>query len=112
MEITDVNLDYLRRGALTVERLGRGIAWLDTGTHKSLLEASNYIEIIESRQGMKIACLEEIALRRGFIDCSRMRQVIDETPTSPYRDYLQQVYDETQLCGADHADKQIFGNVC
>jgi len=100
LEITDVNLHYLRRGALTVERLGRGIAWLDTGTHKSLLEASNYIEIIESRQGMKIACLEEIALRRGFIDCSRMRQVIEETPKSPYRDYLQQVYDETELCGA------------
>jgi glucose-1-phosphate thymidylyltransferase len=100
LEITDVNLHYLRRGALTVERLGRGIAWLDTGTHKSLLEASNYIEIIESRQGMKIACLEEIALRRGFIDCNRMRQVIDATPASPYRDYLQQVYDETQLCGA------------
>jgi glucose-1-phosphate thymidylyltransferase len=100
LEITDVNLDYLRRGALTVERLGRGIAWLDTGTHKSLLEASNYIEIIESRQGMKIACLEEIALRRGFIDCRRMRQVIDETPTSPYRDYLQQVYEESELCGA------------
>jgi glucose-1-phosphate thymidylyltransferase len=100
LEITDINLHYLRRGALTVERLGRGIAWLDTGTHKSLLEASNYIEIIESRQGMKIACLEEIALRRGFIDCRRMRQVIDETPTSPYRDYLQQVYEETELCGA------------
>ena len=100
LEITDVNLDYLRRGALTVERLGRGIAWLDTGTHKSLLEASNYREIIESRQGMKIACLEEIALRRGFMDCRRMRQVIDETPPSPYRDYLQQVYEETELCGA------------
>jgi len=100
LEITDINLHYLRRGALTVERLGRGIAWLDTGTHKSLLEASNYIEIIESRQGMKIACLEEIALRRGFIDCSRMRRVIDETPKSPYRDYLQQVNDEAELCGA------------
>lgn len=99
LEITDVNLHYLRRGALTVERLGRGIAWLDTGTHKSLLEASNYIEIIESRQGMKIACLEEIALRRGFIDCSRMSQVIAETPTSPYRDYLQQVFEEAGLCG-------------
>ncbi len=99
LEITDVNLDYLRRGALTVERLGRGIAWLDTGTHKSLLEASNYIEIIESRQGMKIACLEEIALRRGFIDCTRMGQIIRETPNSPYRDYLQRVYDETALCG-------------
>lgn len=99
LEITDVNLHYLKRGALTVERLGRGIAWLDTGTHKSLLEASNYIEIIESRQGMKIACLEEIALRRGFIDCSRMRRVIQETPASPYRDYLQQVFEETELCG-------------
>jgi glucose-1-phosphate thymidylyltransferase len=100
LEITDVNLDYLRRGELTVERLGRGIAWLDTGTHKSLLEASNYIEIIESRQGLKIACLEEIALRRGFIDCAHMRQIIGETPTSPYREYLQQVYEETQLCGS------------
>ena len=99
LEITDINLDYLRRGELTVERLGRGIAWLDTGTHKSLLEAGNYIEIIESRQGLKIACLEEIALRRGFIDCDHMRRIIDETPASPYREYLQQVYDETQLCG-------------
>ena len=99
LEITDVNLDYLSRGALTVERLGRGIAWLDTGTHKSLLEAGNYIEIIESRQGMKIAFLEEIALRRGFIDCAHMRRIIGETPASPYREYLQQVYDETELCG-------------
>jgi glucose-1-phosphate thymidylyltransferase len=99
LEITDVNLDYLKRGALTVERLGRGIAWLDTGTHKSLLEASNYIEIIESRQGMKIACLEEIALRRGFIDCAGMQRIIDTTPLSPYRDYLKKVYEETQLCG-------------
>jgi glucose-1-phosphate thymidylyltransferase len=99
LEITDVNLHYLRRGQLTVERLGRGIAWLDTGTHKSLLEASNYIEIIESRQGLKIACLEEIALRRGFIDCSHMLSIIRDTPTSPYRDYLQQVYDESELCG-------------
>jgi glucose-1-phosphate thymidylyltransferase len=99
LEITDVNLDYLRRGALTVERLGRGIAWLDTGTHKSLLEASNYIEIIESRQGLKIACLEEIALRRGFIDCAHMLRIIGDTPSSPYREYLQQVYDETELCG-------------
>jgi len=99
LEITDVNLEYLRRGELTVERLGRGIAWLDTGTHKSLLEASNYIEIIESRQGLKIACLEEIALRRGFIDCAHMQQIIAATPASPYREYLQQVYDETELCG-------------
>ena len=99
LEITDVNLEYLRRGELTVERLGRGIAWLDTGTHKSLLEASIFIETIESRQGLKIACLEEIALRRGFIDCDHMRRVIDMTPNSTYRDYLLRVYNETELCG-------------
>jgi glucose-1-phosphate thymidylyltransferase len=99
LEITDVNLEYLRRGELTVERLGRGIAWLDTGTHKSLLEASNFIETIESRQGLKIACLEEIALRRGFIDCKQMQRVIEMTPASSYREYLQRVFHESQLCG-------------
>ena len=100
LEITDVNLEYLRRGKLMVERLGRGIAWLDTGTHKSLLEASNFIETIESRQGLKIACLEEIALRRGFIDFHQMQMVIEDTPNSSYRDYLQRVQDETELCTA------------
>jgi glucose-1-phosphate thymidylyltransferase len=99
LEITDVNLEYLRRGTLMVEKLGRGIAWLDTGTHKSLLEASNFIETLEARQGLKIACLEEIALRRGYIDCAGMRRVISDTPVSSYRDYLQRVYDESELCG-------------
>lgn len=99
LEITDVNLEYLKRGELMVERLGRGIAWLDTGTHKSLLEASNFIETIESRQGLKIACLEEIALRRGFIDCRKMKEVIEATPNSTYKEYLQRVYDESELCG-------------
>jgi glucose-1-phosphate thymidylyltransferase len=98
LEITDVNLEYLRRGELTVERLGRGIAWLDTGTHQSLLEASNFIEAIESRQGLKIACLEEIALRRGFIDLEQMQQVVEATPKSSYREYLQRVSDEAQRC--------------
>ena len=99
LEITDVNLEYLRREELLVERLGRGIAWLDTGTHKSLLEASIFIETIESRQGLKIACLEEIALRRGFINCNQMQTVIDQTPNSSYRDYLVRVYNEANLCG-------------
>jgi glucose-1-phosphate thymidylyltransferase len=99
LEITDVNLEYLKRGQLLVERLGRGIAWLDTGTHRSLLEASNFIETIESRQGLKIACLEEIALRRGFLDCQGMKNVIDATPASSYREYLQRVYNENDLCG-------------
>ncbi len=98
LEITDLNLDYLRRGKLQVERLGRGIAWLDTGTHKSLLEASNFIETLEARQGLKIACLEEIALRRGFIDCPHMEKIIDDTPSSSYRDYLQRVLKEAH-CG-------------
>ncbi|BBA70578.1 glucose-1-phosphate thymidylyltransferase RfbA [Geobacter sulfurreducens] len=99
LEITDVNLDYLRRGELMVERLGRGIAWLDTGTHQSLLEASHFIGTLEARQGLKIACLEEIALRMGFIDCRRMAEVIAETPKSSYRDYLTRIYNETELCG-------------
>ncbi|CAH2030687.1 glucose-1-phosphate thymidylyltransferase RfbA [Trichlorobacter ammonificans] len=98
LEITDVNRAYLAQGTLQVERLGRGIAWLDTGTHKSLLEASSFIETLEARQGLKIACLEEIALRRGFISCEQMAAVIDRTPTSPYRDYLQRVLQEAR-CG-------------
>lgn len=99
LEITDVNLEYLRRGELQVEKLGRGIAWLDTGTHQSLLEASHFIGTLEMRQGLKIACLEEIALRLGFIDCKGMAEAIANTPKSSYRDYLQHVYNENELCG-------------
>ena len=104
LEITDINLEYLRRGELSVERLGRGIAWLDTGTHQSLLEASHFIGTLEARQGLKIACLEEIALRMGYLDCKAMAKVIADTPKSSYRDYLLRVYNETQLCGGG-ADK-------
>ncbi|QSV44621.1 glucose-1-phosphate thymidylyltransferase RfbA [Geobacter benzoatilyticus] len=99
LEITDVNLEYLRRGELMVEKLGRGIAWLDTGTHQSLLEASHFIGTLEARQGLKIACLEEIALRMGYIDCRKMAEVIESTPKSSYREYLVRVYNETGLCG-------------
>jgi glucose-1-phosphate thymidylyltransferase len=91
LEITDVNLEYLRRGELMVEKLGRGIAWLDTGTHESLLEASHFIGTLEARQGLKIACLEEIAYRKGFLDRARMEAVIAETPKSGYRTYLEMV---------------------
>lgn len=91
LEITDLNLEYLRRGELRVERLGRGIAWLDTGTHQSLLEASHFIGTIEARQGLKIACLEEIAYRFGYIDDADMERVIADTPKSAYRDYLARV---------------------
>lgn len=91
LEITDVNLAYLRRGELRVERLERGIAWLDTGTHMSLLEASHFIGTLEARQGLKIGCLEEIAYRKGFIDRYRFEQIIQDTPKSSYRDYLEAV---------------------
>ncbi len=91
LEITDLNLEYLRRGQLKVERLGRGIAWLDTGTHMSLLEASHFIGTLEARQGLKIACIEEIAFRKGYIDRAQMERLIGETPKSSYRDYLEMV---------------------
>jgi glucose-1-phosphate thymidylyltransferase len=91
LEITDVNLEYLRRGELRVERLGRGIAWLDTGTHESLLEASHFIGTLEARQGLKIACLEEIAYRKGFVDRDGFAAIIESTPKSGYRSYLEMV---------------------
>jgi glucose-1-phosphate thymidylyltransferase len=94
LEITDVNMEYLRRGELHVVPLGRGIAWLDTGTHTSLLEASHFIGTLEARQGLKIACLEEIAFRMNFVDRKEMEQVIDETPKSSYRDYLERLLEE------------------
>ena len=95
LEITDVNLEYLRRGELRVEKLERGIAWLDTGTHMSLLEASHFIGTLEARQGLKIACLEEVAYRKGFIDKEQMEAVIQDTPNSSYRDYLQMILKDT-----------------
>jgi glucose-1-phosphate thymidylyltransferase len=94
LEITDVNMEYLRRGELHVVPLGRGIAWLDTGTHTSLLEASHFIGTLEARQGLKIACLEEIAYRMGYVDKKKMQQVIEETPKSSYRDYLEKILKE------------------
>jgi glucose-1-phosphate thymidylyltransferase len=91
LEITDVNVEYLNRGELMVEKLERGIAWLDTGTHMSLLEASHFIGTLEARQGLKIACLEEVAFSKGFIDKEQMAQLIQNTPKSSYRDYLDAV---------------------
>ena len=91
LEITDVNLAYLRRGQLQVKVLGRGIAWLDTGTHESLLDAGEYIAAIEKRQGLKIACLEEIAYQSGFIDREQLERIIETLPDAPYRKYLEMV---------------------
>jgi glucose-1-phosphate thymidylyltransferase len=94
LEITDVNMEYLQRGDLNVVPLGRGIAWLDTGTHTSLLEASHFIGTLEARQGLKIACIEEVAFRMGFIDREKMREVISKIPKSSYREYLERIYSE------------------
>jgi glucose-1-phosphate thymidylyltransferase len=90
LEITDLNLDYLKTGKLSVQLLGRGIAWLDTGTHASLLEASTFIFTLEARQGLKIGCPEEIAFLRGFISAEGFMSTVDRMPKSPYRDYLLQ----------------------
>ena len=94
LEITDVNLEYLRRGTLNVRLLSRGMAWLDTGTQESLLEASNYIAAIENRTGLKIACLEEIAHYMKFIDGKQLAHLITTLPKNDYREYLQLVLDE------------------
>ena len=88
LEITDVNLVYLEAGALRVEVLGRGIAWLDMGTHESLLQASNFIQAVEERQGLKIACLEEVAWRMGYIDQDEVRQSAASMKNSTYGQYL------------------------
>ena len=91
LEITDLNVRYLNEGELHVKLLGRGMAWLDTGTQTSLLEASNYIATIEHRQGLKVACLEEVALRKGFISQAEFERLIDRAPKGEYREYLRLV---------------------
>jgi glucose-1-phosphate thymidylyltransferase len=95
LEITDVNRWYLDRGQLTTEVLGRGMAWLDTGTHDSLLEASAFIQTIEKRQGLKVACLEEIAYRQGYIDAAQVKALAARVAKSSYGEYLQRILDET-----------------
>jgi glucose-1-phosphate thymidylyltransferase len=88
LEITDVNLEYLRRGQLTVEKLGRGVAWLDTGTHESLLQASHFVQTIEDRQGLMICCVEEIAFRMGYIGAEDVRRIAEPMRKNTYGQYL------------------------
>jgi glucose-1-phosphate thymidylyltransferase len=94
LEITDVNRTYLERGLLDVEVLGRGYAWLDTGTHQSLLQASSFIETIESRQGLKVACPEEIAFRSGWIDAEQLSRLARPLAKSGYGEYLLRLVSE------------------
>jgi glucose-1-phosphate thymidylyltransferase len=88
VEITSVNEEYLKRGKLKVELLGRGMAWLDTGTHEGLLEASNFIETIQKRQGLYIACIEEIAYLKGYINDEELLKTANELKKTDYGQYL------------------------
>jgi glucose-1-phosphate thymidylyltransferase len=101
LEITDVNREYLRRGQLRVEVLGRGTAWLDTGTHRSLLEAAQFVEVVESRQGLKVACPEEIAFRMGYIDADALRRLAEPLRNSAYGEYLLAMVDAESHVSSD-----------
>jgi len=94
LEITDLNLIYLEKNELNVRKIGRGVAWLDTGTHQSLLEASHFIGTLEQRQGLKFGCLEEVAWRMGFIDRNGLENALQKIPNCPYRDYLEDILRE------------------
>lgn len=95
LEITDVNRTYLEMGELNVEKIGRGVAWLDTGTPESLLQAANFFGVIEGRQGLKVACVEEIAYTMGYIDRAGFEKMLTSIPNSLYRDYLVKVLAES-----------------
>jgi len=94
LEITDVNRTYLEQGTLKVEVLGRGVAWLDAGTHESLLQAANFIQAVEERQGLMISCPEEIAFRMGYISLDNFKQLIQELPVNTYSTYLRRFLED------------------
>lgn len=104
LEITTVNQRFLDDKELKVQTLGRGFAWLDTGTHNSLSEASTYIEVIEKRQGLKVACLEGIAYRKGWIDSEKMRELAKPMLKNPYGQYLLKVIEEVARTGKDNLE--------
>ncbi len=94
LEITDVNKTYLEKGKLKVQVIGRGVAWLDTGTPEALLKASNFFGVIEDRQGLKVACIEEIAYQQGFIDRLQLESIVKSMPKSLYRNYLEKLLED------------------
>jgi glucose-1-phosphate thymidylyltransferase len=100
LEITDVNLAYLRRGELTVARLGRGVAWLDSGTYDSLLAASQFVQTLELRQGLKVACIEEIAYAKGYISADQLLRLADRYNSSSYARYLRQCLEQRSAAAA------------
>src|SRR5262249_30510756 len=96
LEITDVNLHYLKAGQLTVTPLGRGVAWLDAGTFESLISSSLFVQTLEQRQGLKIACVEEIALTKGFIDTAQFERLAEASGKSDYGQYLRRVLSDQE----------------
>ncbi len=104
LEITTVNQKFLKDGELKVQTLGRGFAWLDTGTHDSLSDASNFVETIEKRQGLKIACLEGITFRQGWITAEKMRELARPMIKNQYGQYLLQVVNEVEKTGKANLD--------
>src|SRR5262249_44377310 len=103
LEITDVNRAYLERGDLYVQMMGRGFAWLDTGTHASLVEASHFVQILEQRQGLRIACPEEIALRLGYISLRDFEKIMQRSAKSSYGEYLRSVHDSFAHSTCEHS---------
>jgi glucose-1-phosphate thymidylyltransferase len=96
LEITDVNLEYLRRGELRVELLGRGFAWLDTGTHEALQQAASFVQTIQDRQGLKISCIEEIAFRSGYLDLKQLKLLANDAMNNEYGHYLMGIVEEEE----------------
>lgn len=106
LEITDINMEYLRRGKLMVEPLGRGFCWLDTGTHESLQQASNYVQAVQDRQGLKIACIEEIALDLGYITSREMSLLATDMLKNQYGQYIKTICSEKQDANNHHNNNQ------
>ena len=104
LEITTVNQEFLKDGELKVQTFGRGFAWLDTGTHDSLSEASTFVEVIEKRQGLKIACLEGIAFRKGWITADRLREIAQPMIKNQYGQYLLKIIDEVERTGQENLE--------
>jgi glucose-1-phosphate thymidylyltransferase len=96
LEITDVNVEYMKKGKLNMVKIGRGVAWLDTGTPESLLQASNFFGLIEDRQGLKVACIEEIAFYRKFITHEEFEKLVNSMPDCFYRTYLEKILKEKE----------------
>ena len=97
LEITDVNKEYLKRNKLSVKLFGRGVAWLDTGTPRALLDASSFIGALEDRQGLKVACIEEVAYMKNYINREQFNSLIKSIPNSSYKEYLEKIYEDETL---------------